>query len=194
MVRPSGRRGDDDLGPVTEKTCRVQGQTVIASSRGVRGRHSTFDLSSTPTPLLAGLHYDTSALGSSTQPSLVPFRSRPHIPSHLSYTPVSYEAYGSVHPHSQPPHAVYDPYLAAPTVRPHIPYRSSAQEPLTEFSVSARQLGTEFFEQMVGAVHPDSSYSTHGYIAGDYGVSSFEPFMGRHFAYLRFEGDKSLGK
>ncbi|KAI5672083.1 hypothetical protein M9H77_12447 [Catharanthus roseus] len=44
MVRPSSRRGDDDLGPVTDMTGRVEGRTVIASSRGVRGRHSTSDL------------------------------------------------------------------------------------------------------------------------------------------------------
>ncbi|KAI5661384.1 hypothetical protein M9H77_20707 [Catharanthus roseus] len=44
MVRPSGRRGDDDLGPVTDRTGRVEGRTVTPSSRGVRGRHSTSDL------------------------------------------------------------------------------------------------------------------------------------------------------
>ncbi|KAI5676101.1 hypothetical protein M9H77_07051 [Catharanthus roseus] len=137
MVRPSDRRGDDDLDPLTDRTGRVQGCTITASSRGVRGRHSTSDLLSTSTPLLAGFHYDTGALGSSTQPPPVPFRSRPPLPSHLSHTPVPYEAYGSVHPPSHPPPAVYDPYLHAPTVRPHIPYRSSAQEPLNEFSGSA---------------------------------------------------------
>ncbi|KAI5649139.1 hypothetical protein M9H77_35144 [Catharanthus roseus] len=142
------------------------------------------DLPSTLTPFPTGSHYDTCAPGSSTQPPLVPFRSRPPLPSHQSHTPVLYEAYGSAHPHSQPPPAVYDPYLAAPTVRPHIPYRSSAQE----------QLGVDFFLQMVGAVQPDSSYSTHGYAAGDYGVSSSEPFMGRQSADLRFEGNWGLGE
>ncbi|KAI5671682.1 hypothetical protein M9H77_12046 [Catharanthus roseus] len=102
MVRPSGHRGNDDLGPVTDKTVRVQGCTVKASSRGVRGRHSTSDLPSTPTPLPAGFHYDTGATGSSTQPPPIPFRSRPPLPSHLSHTPVLYEAYGSTHLHSQP--------------------------------------------------------------------------------------------
>ncbi|KAI5676972.1 hypothetical protein M9H77_07922 [Catharanthus roseus] len=50
---------------------------------------------------------------------------------------------------------------------------------------------------MIGVVQPDSSYNTHGYIARDYGVSSFEsfePFMGRQFADLRFEGDRGLGE
>ncbi|KAI5649948.1 hypothetical protein M9H77_35953 [Catharanthus roseus] len=134
MVRPSGRRADDDLGPVTNKTCRVQGRTVIVSFRSVRGRHSTSDLQSTLIPLPAGLHYDTGTPVSSTQPPPIPLKSRPPLSSHISHTPVPYEAYGSAHPHSQPPSAVYDPYLAAPTVRPHIPYRSSAQELLTEFS------------------------------------------------------------
>ncbi|KAI5680821.1 hypothetical protein M9H77_02048 [Catharanthus roseus] len=96
MVRPSSRRGDDDLGPVTDMTGRVQGRTVTASSRS---------------------------------------------------------AYGSAYPHSQPPPTVYDPYLAAPTVRPHIPYRSSAQEPLTEFSGHARQLGAKFFYFIFRALH-----------------------------------------
>ncbi|KAI5649672.1 hypothetical protein M9H77_35677 [Catharanthus roseus] len=91
-------------------------------------------LPSTPTPLPAGFYYDIGALESSTQPPPVPFRSRPPHPSHLSHTPVPYDVYRSAYVHSQPPPAVYDPYLAAPIVRPDIPYRSSAQEPLTEFS------------------------------------------------------------
>ncbi|KAI5670486.1 hypothetical protein M9H77_10850 [Catharanthus roseus] len=33
MVRLGGRRGDDDLGPVTDRTSRVHGRTVTASSR-----------------------------------------------------------------------------------------------------------------------------------------------------------------
>ncbi|KAI5664383.1 hypothetical protein M9H77_23706 [Catharanthus roseus] len=47
---------------------------------------------------------------------------------------------------------------------------------------------------MVGIVQPDSSYSTHVYIAGDYDVSSSEPFMGRQSANLRFDGDTRLGE
>ncbi|KAI5659197.1 hypothetical protein M9H77_27990 [Catharanthus roseus] len=100
MVHPSGRRGDDDLSPVTDRTGRVQGRTVTALSRGVRERHSTSDLPSTPTPLPAGFYHDTGAPWSSTQPPLVHFRSRPPHSSHFSHTPVPYEAYGSAYPHS----------------------------------------------------------------------------------------------
>ncbi|KAI5652331.1 hypothetical protein M9H77_29518 [Catharanthus roseus] len=146
MVRPNGRRRGDDLGLVTDRTGRVQGRTITASSRGMKGRYSTSDLPATPIPLPAGIHYDIGAPESSTQPLPVPFRSRPPFPSYLSHTPVPYEAYGSAHLHSQPPSAVYDPYLVAPTVCPHIPYRSSAQETLTEFSGPAIQLGADFFE------------------------------------------------
>ncbi|KAI5657654.1 hypothetical protein M9H77_26447 [Catharanthus roseus] len=117
-VRPSGRRGDDDLDPVTDRTYRVEWRTVTSSSRGVRGRHSTSDLPSTPNPLLVGFHYDT----------------------------------------------VCDPYLHAPTVRPHLPYRFLAQESLNEFSDPARQLGAEVF------------------LSDDYGVSSSKPFIGRLLA------------
>ncbi|KAI5673016.1 hypothetical protein M9H77_13380 [Catharanthus roseus] len=62
IVRPSGRRGDDDLGPVTDRTGRVEGHTVTASSRGVRGRHSTFDLPVTPTYLAPGFHHGTAEM------------------------------------------------------------------------------------------------------------------------------------
>ncbi|KAI5674257.1 hypothetical protein M9H77_14621 [Catharanthus roseus] len=51
MVRPSGRRGDADLGPVTDMTGRVEGHLVTASSRGVRGRHNSSDIPVTPTLL-----------------------------------------------------------------------------------------------------------------------------------------------
>ncbi|KAI5676025.1 hypothetical protein M9H77_06975 [Catharanthus roseus] len=118
MVCPSGRRGDDDIGSVTNRTCRVQGRTVTASSRGVRGRHSTSNLPSTPLP--AGFYHDTGAPGS-----------------------------------------------------------------------PARQLGAEFFKQMVGTVQPDSSYNTHGYTARDCGVSSSEPFIGRRYSVnLGVEADR----
>ncbi|KAI5664703.1 hypothetical protein M9H77_24026 [Catharanthus roseus] len=88
MVRPNGCRGDVDLGPVTDRTGRLEGRPVTASSRG--------------------------EAGSSTQPPVVPFRSRPPLQPQLSYTPVSYEPYGSAHPHSHPTDIVYDPYLHAP--------------------------------------------------------------------------------
>ncbi|KAI5669351.1 hypothetical protein M9H77_19204 [Catharanthus roseus] len=63
MVRPSGRRRDDDLGPVTDRTDRVEGHSVTTSSRGVRGRHSTFDLPVTPTPLAPSFHHGTGEAG-----------------------------------------------------------------------------------------------------------------------------------
>ncbi|KAI5666738.1 hypothetical protein M9H77_16591 [Catharanthus roseus] len=53
-------------------------------------------------------------LGSSNQPSAVPFRSRPPLQPHLSHIPVPYKSYGSRHPPSHPPNTVYDPYLHAP--------------------------------------------------------------------------------
>ncbi|KAI5657286.1 hypothetical protein M9H77_26079 [Catharanthus roseus] len=123
MVRPSSHRGDDDLGPVTDKACRVEGRTITTSSR------------------------DT----------------------------------------------VYDPYLYAPTVRPHIPYRSTAQEPLQEFSGLPRQIEVEFFYQIVAAASQDSSYSIYGHTATAYGVSSSELYLGRHSTDRGFEGDRGKG-
>ncbi|KAI5657905.1 hypothetical protein M9H77_26698 [Catharanthus roseus] len=55
MVRLGARRGDDDLRTVTDKTGRVEGRTVTTSSRGVRGCHSTSDISSTSVPIALGL-------------------------------------------------------------------------------------------------------------------------------------------
>ncbi|KAI5655484.1 hypothetical protein M9H77_32671 [Catharanthus roseus] len=147
MVRPSGRRGDDDLGPVTDRTCRVEGRTVTASSRGVRGRHSTSDLPVTPTPLAPGFHHGT----------------------------------------------VYDPYLHALTIlRPRIPHRSATQEPILEFRGQPRQIGVEFFYQMLSAAPQDSSCSTHGYSHAKYGVSSPDPYVPGEDRV--FEGDKVVGE
>ncbi|KAI5676181.1 hypothetical protein M9H77_07131 [Catharanthus roseus] len=47
IVRAGARRGDDDLGPMTDRTGRVEGHAVTASSRGVRGRPSTSKIQST---------------------------------------------------------------------------------------------------------------------------------------------------
>ncbi|KAI5661360.1 hypothetical protein M9H77_20683 [Catharanthus roseus] len=133
MVRPSDRRRDDDFGFVTDKTGRVEGHTMTASSRGVRRRHSTSELPATPAHLAPGFHHGTGKSGSSTQPPAVPFRSRTPLQPYLSHTPVPYEPYGSAQPSSHPPDTVYDPYLHAPTIRPRIPYRSATQEPILEF-------------------------------------------------------------
>ncbi|KAI5680816.1 hypothetical protein M9H77_02043 [Catharanthus roseus] len=105
MVRPRARRGDADLGPVTDRTSQVEGCPVTDSSRG--------------------------EVGSSTQPPAIPFRSRPLFQPHLSHTSVPYEPYGSTHLPSHPIDTAYDSYLHAPTiVRPRIPYRSVIQEPI----------------------------------------------------------------
>ncbi|KAI5683087.1 hypothetical protein M9H77_04315 [Catharanthus roseus] len=88
MVRPGARRGDDDTGLVTDRTGRVEGVTVTASSRGVRGRHSTSDIPSTSAPIGSGMYYDPGAPGSSTQSPPIPFRTHPPTTSHHLYTPV----------------------------------------------------------------------------------------------------------
>ncbi|KAI5662035.1 hypothetical protein M9H77_21358 [Catharanthus roseus] len=178
MVRPSGRRGDADLGPVTDRIGRVKGRLVTASSRGVRGQHSTSDIPITPTPLAPGFHHGTGEAGSSTRPPAVPFRSRPPLHLHLSHTPLPYEPYGSAHPPSHHTDTVYDPYLQAPTVvRPCIPYRSAFQEPILYDGSQARHIGVEFFDQMLGAAHQNSSCSTHVYSHTEYGVSSSEHYV-----------------
>ncbi|KAI5658703.1 hypothetical protein M9H77_27496 [Catharanthus roseus] len=201
MIRPGGYRSDDDLGPITDRTGRVHDCTVIASSRGTRGRHSTSDLPTTPTPLAPGFHRGTGAPGSSTQPPDVPFRSRPPLQPHLSHTPMPYEAYESAHlpSHTSPPDIVYDPYLHAPTIRPRIPYRSAAQEPILEFSSQPRQIGVKFFDQMIGAAPHDSSCSKHEYSHANNGALSSEPYIGRPVYRVcesdrGFEGDRGLGE
>ncbi|KAI5673190.1 hypothetical protein M9H77_13554 [Catharanthus roseus] len=127
MVRPSGRRGDDDLGPVTDRTGRVERRIVTTSSR------------------------------------------------------------------------VYDPYLHVPTIQPHIPYRSATQEPILEFIGQLRQIGAEFFYQMLGTAPQDSSCSTHGYSHAEYGVSSSVPYVPRPAdrvceSDIGFESDRRVGE
>ncbi|KAI5668456.1 hypothetical protein M9H77_18309 [Catharanthus roseus] len=56
MVWPRARGGDDDLGLVTDRIGRVEGRAVTTSSRGVKERHSTSDISSTSA--LIGPVYD----------------------------------------------------------------------------------------------------------------------------------------
>ncbi|KAI5654228.1 hypothetical protein M9H77_31415 [Catharanthus roseus] len=167
MVRPSGRRGDADLCPVTDRTGRVEGRLMIASSRG--------------------------EAGSSTQPPAIPFRSRPPLQPHLSHTPMPYELYGSAHPPSHPTDTAYDPYLHAPTiVRPRIPYRSAIQEPILYDGGQSRQIGVEFFDQMLGAARQDSSCSTHGYSHAEYGVSSSDPYArGLQIGFFRLAGSRN---
>ncbi|KAI5666019.1 hypothetical protein M9H77_15872 [Catharanthus roseus] len=141
MVRPNGRRGDDNLGPVTDRIGEA---------------------------------------GYSTQPPTVPFRSQPPLQPYLSQTPVPYEPYGFAHPPSHLTDTVYDPYLHAPTVvRPRILYRSATQKPLLEFRGQPRQIGVEFFYQMLGTAPQDSSCSTYGYSHTEYGVSCSDPYVPR---------------
>ncbi|KAI5658682.1 hypothetical protein M9H77_27475 [Catharanthus roseus] len=106
MVRPEARRGDDDLGPVTDRTDRVEGRAVTTSSLGVRERHSTSDIPSTSAPIGPSMYYDRGAPRSSTRPPPIPFRTRPPTTSHHPYIPVPYP-YG----YSQPPQTSYDPYI-----------------------------------------------------------------------------------
>ncbi|KAI5654312.1 hypothetical protein M9H77_31499 [Catharanthus roseus] len=88
MVRPSGHRRDDDLGPVTDRTSRVLGRIVTASSRGMRERNNTSDLPSTPSPFASGFHYNTGVPRSSTQPPPIVGG----VPSDYSYSTHDYTA------------------------------------------------------------------------------------------------------
>ncbi|KAI5659540.1 hypothetical protein M9H77_28333 [Catharanthus roseus] len=124
MVRPEARMGADDLGPVIDRTGRVEGHVVIASSRGVRGRPSISEISSTPAPLGPGIYYDSGAPGSSTQPPPIPFRTRPPTTLHHPYTPILYDHYG----YSQPPLTSYDPYAHTPSLPLRMPDHDRPQD------------------------------------------------------------------
>ncbi|KAI5676426.1 hypothetical protein M9H77_07376 [Catharanthus roseus] len=112
MVQPRALRGDDDLGPVTDRTGRVEGRAVTTSTRGVRGRHSTSDIPPTSAPI-----------GPATP---IPFRTHPPTTSHHSYTPVPYDPYG----YSQPPQTSYDLYAHASS----LPIRMPGLDPTQYFS------------------------------------------------------------
>ncbi|KAI5654365.1 hypothetical protein M9H77_31552 [Catharanthus roseus] len=190
----NGHREDAGLGPVTDRTGRVEGCPVTASSRGVRGRHSTSDIPVTPTPLAPSFHHGTGEAGSSTQPPAVPFRSRPLLHPYQSHTPVPYEPYGFAHPHSHHTDTVYDLYLPAPTVvRPRIPYLSTFQEPILYDGSQARQIGVEFFDKMLGAARQDSSCSIHGYSHAEYGISSSDHYVPGSADRVP-EGDRVFGE
>ncbi|KAI5677625.1 hypothetical protein M9H77_08575 [Catharanthus roseus] len=113
MVRPGACRGDDDLGAVTDRTDQVEGRAVTASSRGVRGRHSTLDISSTSAPTAPGI-------------PPIPFTTHPPTTSYHPYTPVPYDPYG----YSQPPQTSYDPYAHDPS----LPIRMPGLDPTQYFS------------------------------------------------------------
>ncbi|KAI5668371.1 hypothetical protein M9H77_18224 [Catharanthus roseus] len=130
MVRFGARRGDDDLGLVTDRTGRIESRAVTASSRGVRGRHSTSDIPSTSAPI-----------GPATR---IPFRTHPPTTSHHPYTPVPYDSYG----YSHPPQTSYDPYAHAPSLPIRMPgldptqYFSKTQIPLNK--VDSSYSGAEY--------------------------------------------------
>ncbi|KAI5668969.1 hypothetical protein M9H77_18822 [Catharanthus roseus] len=113
MVRPRARRGDDDLGALTDRTGQVEGRAVTASSLGVRGRHSTSDIPSTSAPIASGI-------------SPIPFTTHPPTTSYHLYTLVLYDPYG----YSQPPQTLYDAYAHAPS----LPIRMRGLDPTRHFS------------------------------------------------------------
>ncbi|KAI5649687.1 hypothetical protein M9H77_35692 [Catharanthus roseus] len=181
MVRPEAHRGDDDLGLVTDRTGRVQDRVVITSSRGVRGRHNTFDILATPAPLGPGIYYDPSAPGSSTQPSL--YGLRPVLLPHHTIHTLPY------------PMILMD--LVSHHISPHLYHMIHMHmlllclpQPLNEVSGGPRlQLAAKFFEQLVLGVQADLSYSTGNYAAIDYGHPSSEPCSGRDSG-TTFESDR----
>ncbi|KAI5654165.1 hypothetical protein M9H77_31352 [Catharanthus roseus] len=182
MVRPGGRRGDDDLGPVMDWTGQVEGRTVIASSRGLKGRHSTFDILSTPTPFASGMYYDTGAR--------VPLLNH-HI-YRLALVLLSYHTAHTLWCHMIYIYIYMDLHIYHLSPHPHymIPI-SMVQEPMNEFSGPGRKLGAEFQDQMVGAVPTDSSYNTHECTAIDYSVCSSDPFVRKDFGDIGTEGSRN---
>ncbi|KAI5683353.1 hypothetical protein M9H77_04581 [Catharanthus roseus] len=180
MVRPGARRGDDDLGAVTDRTGRVECRAGTASSRGVRGHHSTSDIPSTSEPIALGMYYDPGAPGSSTSP-LIPFTTHPPTTLYHSYAPVPYDPYG----YSQPPQTSYDPYAHASSLPIRMPgldptqHFSRTQILLNDVSGLGLQLDAQFFEQLVGSSPMDSSYSGAEYGATARGNSSSNVGLGR---------------
>ncbi|KAI5666635.1 hypothetical protein M9H77_16488 [Catharanthus roseus] len=156
MVRPGAHRGDDDLGVVTNRTGRVEGRAVNASSRCVRGRHNTSDIPSTSAPIAPGIYYDPGTPGT-----------HPPTTSYHLYTPIPYDPYG----YSQPPQTSYDPYAHALS----LPIRMPGLDLTHHFSRTQIPLN-DFFEQLAGSIPVDSSYSgaeygatAHGNLSSDIG-------------------------
>ncbi|KAI5649818.1 hypothetical protein M9H77_35823 [Catharanthus roseus] len=87
-------QGDTNLGPMTDRTGRVEGRAVTAPSRSVKGRPSTSNIPSTPAPFGPSIYYDPGVPASSTQSLPISFRTRPPTTSHHPYTPISYDPYG----------------------------------------------------------------------------------------------------
>ncbi|KAI5671861.1 hypothetical protein M9H77_12225 [Catharanthus roseus] len=182
MVR-LGAHSDDDLGAVIDRTARVERRAVTASSRGMRGRHSTLDIPSTSAPIAPDI-------------TPIPFTTHPSpTTSYHPYTPVPYDPYG----YSQPPQTSYDPYAHAPS----LPIRmlgldltqhfSRTQIPLNDVSGPGLQLGAQFFEQLAGSVPVDSSYSGAEYGATPRGISSSDAGLGRDSGTSRSEEAGRVG-
>ncbi|KAI5677560.1 hypothetical protein M9H77_08510 [Catharanthus roseus] len=112
MVQPGALRGNDDLGPVIDRTGRIEGRAVTVSSPSMRGHHNTSDIPSTSAPI-----------GPTTP---IPLRTCPPTISHHPYTPVPYDPYR----YSQPPQISYDPYAHAPS----LPIRTPGLDPTQYFS------------------------------------------------------------
>ncbi|KAI5683177.1 hypothetical protein M9H77_04405 [Catharanthus roseus] len=164
MVRP-GARGDDDLGAVTDRTGRVERRAVTASSRGVRGRHSTSDIPSTSAPIAPGI-------------PPIPFTTHPPpTTSYHPYTPVPYDPYR----YSQPPQTLYDPYAHAPS----LPIRMPDLDPTQHFSRTQIPLN-----DLAGSVLVDSSYSGAEYGATARGISSSDVGLGRDSVMSKIAGSR----
>ncbi|KAI5659520.1 hypothetical protein M9H77_28313 [Catharanthus roseus] len=97
MVRSSGRRGDADLGPVTDRTGRAEGRLVTASSRGVRRRHSISDIPVTPTPLAPGFHHGTGSYRCATSHSMLGAARQDSFCSTHGYSHTEYGVLSSNH-------------------------------------------------------------------------------------------------
>lgn len=102
---------------MADSSSRLHGRTLIASSWGLRGHHSTFDIPTTSTPAVLGIYYDPSVPGSSIQPPLRPSRMRmPPSTLHGSYFSIAYHTYdsSSLQPYSNYPiSSSYDSYVSA---------------------------------------------------------------------------------
>ncbi|KAI5657592.1 hypothetical protein M9H77_26385 [Catharanthus roseus] len=165
MVWPGARRGDDDLGPVTDRIGRVEGRAVIASSH----------ILSISAPIGPGMYYDPGVLGSSIQPPSILFRTRPPTTSHHPYILVPYDPYG----YSQPRQISYDLYAHAPS----LPIRMPGLDPTQYFSKTQILLNKQF----AGFVPMDSSYSSANYEVTDCGNPSSDAGLGRDSGTSRSE-------
>lgn len=61
---PQSRRRNGDLGLVADTSGRLQSCTVIVSSQGMRGRHSTSNILTTLDPVGPGIYHDAPGLRS----------------------------------------------------------------------------------------------------------------------------------